>query len=235
MGVNSHQSQQPKIHCDCGNPILYLDQQSQKANAIQLIRLWLISTMGFLTLVRHLYIESWPWALIWCWLLKLILIPCHDSNQTPVWSPNTTETRSEFEKCFTAVNLRSGRKPYFTLIDGLMQKRRNSALELRLFCIKPLKWYWYNLNCHHSTVPQKFTARLLHSPNLVAVRLSVGYETRLPIGWCSWLCDWLIQTYIGGFITCTEFWVNCIRLWAHVTSWNFHHFKKPLIFLCTSL
>ena len=41
--------------------------------------------------------------------------------------------------------------------------------------------------------------RLLHSPSLVAVGLSVGYETWPPIGWLlvSPFCDWLSNDRLG--------------------------------------
>ena len=50
------------------------------------------------------------------------------------------------------------------------------------------------------------------------------------------LYDWLIQMYIGGFLTCTALWVNCNSLWG-VSHWRIFlpffigHWQSP----CTNL
>ena len=51
----------------------------------------------------------------------------------------------------------------------------------------------------HGRQPHYKQIRLLHSPRLVAVGLSVGFLTCMAFDWlCCWLYDWLIQIKMGN-------------------------------------
>ena len=132
----------------------------------------------------------------------------------------------------------------YTSIDGLVHERRNSiayALELCLSCSNPwiCLWLWFISVCKKvcpSRVPllhwwtvQGTADRLLHSPNLVAIGLSAGYETWLPFGYIITLLS-LVGLYV--YWDCLV--PHCIMGWHD--QWEFPPFFRPQWqSLCTAL
>ena len=57
--------------------------------------------------------------------------------------------------------------------------------------------------------------RLLHSPNLTAVTMSVGFET------CACMIG-LFRQRLEDACRSSAFWVSCKWMWAHVIDENFH-------------
>ena len=70
---------------------------------------------------------------------------------------------------------------------------------------------------------QPMLARLGHSLSLEALELSV--EIWDIVGCCH-LCNYLLQEWIGGSLSCNAFRLNCNVSWAHVTGENCWEFFK---------
>ena len=55
--------------------------------------------------------------------------------------------------------------------------------------------YYGDASCRVSTMSEPFIGRLIHSPSLVAIGLSVGCEIQSPIGWWCGVCDWVFLSW----------------------------------------
>ena len=101
----------------------------------------------------------------------------------------------------------AGDKPLFEpmMVSVLMYNTSlglNKWKSLLLLCW--IVFRWSKRDCLDSP-------RLLSSPAMVALGLSVGYETRPLVGWCYGFCDWLKKYWLVVSKVPLTHWVICLN------------------------
>ena len=111
-----------------------------------------------------------------------------------------TETLNEYH---IAVEQDPGKPPinwWNTISQRSEEHRRRRFLSLKFdtwLKIEKAGKPWWGASCTfrtNNTLKKEERSRLLHSPRLVVVGLSMWCQTWPPIGCCCRLCDWVIWT-----------------------------------------